>query len=237
MKSVGLVVVAAGRGERLGFDEEKALIPILGHPMLAWALSAFEDFPAITDRVVVVPPGREDVFVDRVLKPLNLAERVRVVAGGVERQHSVANGLEALSEEPHWILIHDAARPLVSRSLVARVLETLVSGQSAVPAIPIRDSIARIGYESWLKAYVDRTELLSVQTPQGFHRPVLEYAHQRAENEHFVGTDEASLVLRVNHPVGWIEGDVQNMKITYPGDLELAEAVLRLRGYRPEARP
>ncbi len=79
---------------------------------------------------------------------------------------------------------------------------------------------------------MDRSELLAVQTPQGFHRPVLEYAHQRARAEHFKGTDEASLVLRINHPVSWLEGEVTNIKITVPSDLLLAEAILRMRGYR-----
>jgi 2-C-methyl-D-erythritol 4-phosphate cytidylyltransferase len=146
----------------------------------------------------------------------------------------VANGLAALTGKPHWVVVHDAARPLAPAALIERVLQTLDAGESVVPALPLRDSIARIGYETWLKAYVDRQELLAVQTPQGFHRPVLEYAHQRAKQDHFLGTDEASLVLRMNHPVSWIEGDPQNFKITTPGDLELAEAILLRRGYRAE---
>lgn len=142
------------------------------------------------------------------------------------------NGIDALGGKPHWIVVHDAARPLVSRDLIRRVLDRLESGESLVPALPLRDSVARLGYETWLKAYVDRSELLAVQTPQGFHRPVLEYAHQRARAEHFKGTDEASLVLRINHPVSWLEGEVTNIKITVPSDLLLAEAILRMRGYR-----
>lgn len=234
MTDVGLVIVAAGKGERLGSPEEKALVSLLGHPMLAWTLLAFDDFHEIVERVVVVPPGREEVFRERVLAPLRLKRDVYVVAGGDERQHSVMNGVEALTANSHWVVVHDAARPLVSPKLIRRVLEVLDAGESVVPALPVRDSIARIGYESWIKAYVDRKELLAVQTPQGFHRPVLEYAHQRAKADHFLGTDEASLVLRINHPVSWIDGDSENIKITYPGDLQLAESILRERGYRPE---
>ena len=236
MTDVGLVIVAAGKGERLGCPEEKALVSMLGHPMLAWTLLAFDDFHEIVERVVVVPPGREEVFRERVLASLRLERDVEIVAGGAERQDSVMNGVEALTAKSHWVMVHDAARPLVSRKLIQRVLEVMDAGESVVPALPVRDSIARIGYESWIKAYVDRKELLAVQTPQGFHRPVLEYAHQRSRADHFLGTDEASLVLRINHPVSCIEGDSENIKITYKGDLHLAESILRERGFRAEPR-
>jgi 2-C-methyl-D-erythritol 4-phosphate cytidylyltransferase len=234
MNDVGLIIVAAGRGERLGHPEGKALVPVLGHPLLAWTLMAFDDFHQIVERVVVVPPGREEEYLRQVVEPLHLQRDVDLVGGGPERQDSVANGLEAMSGKAHWVVVHDAARPLVTPELIGRVLETLDGGECVVPALPVRDSVARIGFESWLKGYMDRSELLAVQTPQGFHRPVLEYAHQRARAEHFQGTDEASLLLRINHPVSWIEGEVTNFKITVPGDVELAEAVLVGRGYRRE---
>jgi 2-C-methyl-D-erythritol 4-phosphate cytidylyltransferase len=231
---VGLVVVAAGRGERLGFPEEKALVSLLGHPILAWALGAFEGFPEIVERIVVVPPGRESVFQERVIDPLGLDHTVTVVPGGKRRQDSVALGIEALSEDPHWVMVHDAARPLASQALVRRILDTMEEGESVVPALPVRDSVARRGYDSWLKEYEDRASLLAVQTPQGFHRPVLEYAHKQARESGHTGSDEASLVLRVNHPVAWIEGDAENFKITYPADIGLAEAVLERRGFRAD---
>ncbi len=234
MTDVGLIIVAAGRGARLGHGRDKALVPLLGHPLLAWTLLAFDDFHQIVERIVVVPPGKVEEYRTRVLAPLRLRRDVELVEGGAERQDSVGNGIDALSGNPHWVIVHDAARPLVSGNLITRVLDTLDGGESVVPALPLRDSVARIGFEAWLKAYMDRSELLAVQTPQGFHRPVLEYAHQRARAEHYRGTDEASLLLRINHPVSWIEGEVTNFKVTYPEDLRLAEAVLRMRGYRED---
>ena len=231
MTEVGVVIVAAGRGERLGHPEGKARVPLLGRPLLAWSLLAFDDFHQIVERVVAVPPGEEDLYRDEVIRPLKLQRDVEVVAGGAERQDSVANGLDAMTGNPHWIMVHDAARPLLTPDLITRVLATLDAGESVVPALPIKDSVARVGYETWLKGYMDRSELLAVQTPQGFHRPVLEYAHEKARHDHFTGTDEASLVLRINHPVSWIEGEATNFKITVPADLALAEAVLRMRGH------
>lgn len=229
MSDVGLVIPAAGKGTRLGHAEEKALVPILGRPMLAWTLLAFDDFHEIVERVVAVPPGREDVFRRTVIEPLNLERDVEIVSGGAERQNSVAAGLAALTDKTRWVLVHDAARPLVSADLIRRVLSVLREGESVVPALPPRDSMVRKGFESWIKSYEDRDTLLSVQTPQGFHIRVLDYAFQQAARDGVTGTDEASLVLRVNHPVSWTEGEADNLKITFPGDLAVAEAILERR--------
>lgn len=236
MTSIALIVVAAGKGVRLGHEEEKALLPLLGHPMLAWTLLAFDSFDAIVERVVAVPPGREDVFRERVLAPMNFENKVSLVGGGEERQDSVALAMNRLSEEPHWIMVHDAARPLVSKGLIQRVIDSLEEGESVVPALPLRDSVARLGYDRWIKTYEDRKELLTVQTPQAFHRPVLEYAYQHAKANRHQSTDEASLVLRVNHPVSWIDGEADNIKVTFPADRWIAESILRARGYREESR-
>lgn len=237
MNRVGLVIVAAGRGDRLGSPEEKALVPLLGHPILSWTLLAFDEFPEISERIVVVPPGREEAFRERVIDGAGLSSYVELVPGGPRRQDSVALGIAALSDEPHWVMVHDAARPLVRQPLIRGVLDTLEDGESVVPALPVRDSIAHTGYDQWIKSYEDRSQLLAVQTPQGFHRPVLEFAHEQAKIHGYEGTDEGSLLVRVNHPVSWIEGDPENLKITYPADLRLAEAILRTRGYRADGEP
>jgi len=236
MADIGLILPAAGRGDRLGASEEKALVPLLGRPMLAWTILAFDAFHEIGERVVLVPPGREAVFRERVLAPLALARDVEIRAGGEERQDSVAEGLRALSGKSRWVLVHDGARPLVSSALIRRVLDVLRSGLAVVPALPPRESVARAGFEAWVKCYEDRSKLLLIQTPQGFHVPVLEYAFGKAASDRFRGTDEASLVLRANHPVSWIEGDPENLKITYPHDLLVAEAILRRRLEAAEVR-
>jgi 2-C-methyl-D-erythritol 4-phosphate cytidylyltransferase len=226
VSDVGLIIPAAGSGIRLGSQKDKALTLLRGQPLLAWALRAFETFPDIVERVVVVPPGREDRFRERILGLPGLEREVEIVTGGDERQDSVARGLAAMTGKASWILVHDAARPLVSRGLIRRVLDALEEGESVVPALPLRDSVARAGPEPWIESYEDRGRLLSVQTPQGFHAQVLDHAFQRARADGFTGTDEASLVLRMNHPVTWTEGDPRNIKITYPEDLALAEAIL-----------
>ena len=229
MNGAGLIIPAAGRGTRLGSEEEKALVPILERPMLAWALLAFDGFHEITERVVLVPPGRREIFKERVLDTVNLEREVDLVDGGEERQDSVVRGLQALTGRTRWVLVHDAARPLVTPKLIRRILDILYEGEAVVPALPPRDSIARVGFESWVKSYEDRAQLLSVQTPQGFSLRVLEFAHEKAGNDNHLGTDDASLVLRAKHPISWTEGEAQNIKITYPEDLALAETILRKR--------
>lgn len=229
MGDVGLLLPAAGRGDRLGRPEEKALVPLLGRPILAWTLLAFDSFHEIGERVVLAPPGKEALFRERVIEPLALARDVEIRAGGEDRQESVTLGLAALTARSRWVLVHDGARPLVTPELIRRVLTVLRSGEAVVPALPPRESVARVGFEAWVKGYEDRAKLLLVQTPQGFHVPVLEYALAKARSDRFRGTDEASLVLRANHPVSWIEGEPENLKITLPFDLLVAEAILRHR--------
>jgi len=228
MADVGLVIPAAGRGERLGAADGKALVALAGRPLLAWTLLAFDAFHEIGERIVVTPPGTEALFKER-MKAVNLERDVEYVPGGEERQDSVRAGLHALTGKSRWVLVHDGARPLVPAALVRRVLDVLRSGEAVIPALTPRESVARIGFESWVKSYEDRSKLLLVQTPQGFHLPVLEYAFAKAESDRIHATDEASLVLRANHPVSWIEGDPENIKVTYPEDLVFAEAILSRR--------
>jgi 2-C-methyl-D-erythritol 4-phosphate cytidylyltransferase len=228
MADVGLVIPAAGRGERLGSPDGKTLVPLCGRPLLAWTLLAFDGFHEIGERIVVTPPGKEALFRER-LRAVNLERDVEFVPGGEERQDSVRAGLRALTGKSRWVLVHDGARPLVTPSLVRRVLDVLRSGEAVIPALPPRESVARTGFESWIKSYEDRSKLLLVQTPQGFHLPVLEYAFSKADSDRFRATDEASLVLRANHPVSWIEGDPENVKVTFPHDLVFAESILNQR--------
>jgi 2-C-methyl-D-erythritol 4-phosphate cytidylyltransferase len=229
MADVGLVIPAAGRGDRLGFGEDKALVPLCGRPLLAWTLSAFDGFHEIGERIVLTPPGKEALYRERVFASVSLARDVEFRSGGSERQASVAAGLRALTSKSRWVLVHDGARPLVAPALVRRVLDVLRSGEAVIPALPPSESLARVGFASWVGHYEDRSKFLLVQTPQGFHVPVLEYAFAKAEADRFHGTDEASLVLRANHPVSWVPGDPENLKVTFPQDLSIAEAILQRR--------
>jgi len=223
---VGLVVPAAGRGERLGHAEEKALVPLGGRPLLAWTLAAFDRIEAITERVVLTPPGRMDAFRDRVDAAVTLRHPVIYREGGAERQDSVARGLAALGREIDRVLVHDAARPLVTGALIDRILAGLASSRAVIPAVPPRDSMARRGDGAEVSGYLERDRLLVVQTPQGFVREGLAAAHARARDTGLRGTDDASLVLEAGETVTWVEGEPRNLKLTYPEDFRWAEGLL-----------
>ena len=229
---VGVVVVAAGSGTRLGAGVPKAFAGLDGLTVLDCALAGIAEWDAIGALVVVAPAERVDDAeraVRRALRDRLAASRevaVAVVAGGSSRQESVARGLAALSPSD-IVLVHDAARALAPAALFDRVAaEVAASGDGVVPVLPIRDTIKRVHGDVVLGT-VDREELVAVQTPQGFPREVLERAYAAAERE---ATDDAALVSAIGHPVRTIDGDERAFKITTPADLARAEALLRGSG-------
>jgi len=217
------IVPAGGRGVRMG--EKKQGLPLWGRPVLRWTLDVLEETPAVRGVVVVVPA--EDVA--RWRRRLARCRKVRaVVAGGPERQESVARGLAAVPVDAGWILVHDGVRPCVTPGLVTRVLAAARAHEAAIAALPIAETLKR-GPDGWVKETVDRDGLWAVQTPQAFRAHLLREAHRRAAADGVVGTDEASLVERLGVAVRLVPGLPENVKITRPDDLPLAWALLRGR--------
>lgn len=216
---VGAVVPAAGAGTRLGPGTPKALRLLAGEPLLLHAVRRLRSCPGIGPLVVAVPPGTEDE-VAALLHGLGTT----VVAGGAERQDSVAAGLAALPPEVDVVLVHDAARALVPPAVVAAVLQALAGGaQAVVPAVPVVDTVKRVDADGVVTATLPRGDLRAIQTPQGFRRDVLERAHASGAP----ATDDASMVEALGVPVRTVPGDPEAFKVTTVLDLLLAEAVLR----------
>lgn len=210
---VGLVVVAAGRGERLGAGRPKALVEVAGRPLLAWALDGARA-AGLTDVVVVAPPAALDGV-------RTLAPDAVVVAGGDSRQASVAAGLAALPPGD-LVLVHDAARALVPVAVFAAVVAALRSGADAVvPGVPVTDTLRHLD-----AGPVDRSRVVAVQTPQGFRRELLERAHAAGDPD---ATDDAGMVERLGVRVHVVPGSDEGFKVTRPSDVVLAEALLRSR--------
>lgn len=209
----GCIIVAAGRGERFGGGLPKQFVPLRGKPLFRWSLDTALSIEGIEDVCLVLPPGEESVF-DAPEHP-----GVRTAVGGPRRRDSVANGLEALPCCTH-ILVHDAARPLASRSLFERVMRACEETGASVPGIPVADTLKRVS-GGLVEATVDRSRLWRSQTPQGFARGLLEEA--LALEGDF--TDEAQGVELSGHPVRIVEGEEANAKITSQGDLILAESL------------
>jgi 2-C-methyl-D-erythritol 4-phosphate cytidylyltransferase len=207
MLRFGVILVAAGSGERFG--RPKALVELDGRTLLDRSAAAFLSIP---NRVAVLRPSHGVE-----LKGWTL------VAGGERRRDSVANGLAALPPEVEVVLVHDAARPLVPADLIQRVLESAESHGAVVPAIPVVDTIKRV-VGGKVAETLDRSSLMAVQTPQAFHRDVLERALAASPED---ATDEASLVESLGEAVHVVAGSTRNIKITHPTDLEIATAFLR----------
>lgn len=221
------LVAAAGRGRRLGLGYNKVFLPLKGRPLLSYSLEVLERSPLVQAVIVVTTP--EDV--DRCWEIIGprYAKGIRVVEGGEERQDSVSNGLKALPPETELVAIHDAARPLLTGELLAKVVKAAVETGAAIAAVPVQDTIKRSGAAELVERTVNREGLWAAQTPQVFRRDWLEEAHGRARAEGWRATDDASLVERCGYPVKLVPGDYANIKITTPIDLVLATALLEAR--------
>ena len=216
---IGVIVVAAGQGLRIGGSVPKQLLDLGGASMLRRSLGAFDQHPLVSQIVVVLPEAQLSSSREVVG---TLARPCVVVAGGARRQDSVAKGFAALAEDVDVVLIHDAARPFASQALIDRVIAAAAEGGAVVPAIPVRDTVKRVDRASRLiTATIPRDEVWLAQTPQGFRRDVLRAAVAlgTAGSE---ATDEAMLAEQAGHPVKIVDGETGNMKITTPQDLAAA---------------
>lgn len=219
--TVGVLLPAAGRGERLGAGVPKAMRPVRGEPLLAHAVRALLAAPSVGVVVVAAPPD-DVVTVRTVLSELFAGAAVLVVAGGSTRQASVAAALAALPADVDVVLVHDAARAFVPVDLVERVVAGVrQSGAAVVPCLPVRDTVRTTD-----GLPVDRDGLVVVQTPQGFPRAWLVAAHERAQASGRTATDDATLVEEAGGRVVVVEGAEEAFKVTTPLDLLLAESVL-----------
>jgi len=219
--SVAALVVAAGRGERLGQSLPKAFVPLLGKPLLVRSLEAMAAVEELQRVVAVVPPDELARFA-----ALGISGPVEAVPGGAERQDSVAAGLAALPASIEWVAVHDAARPLVAPSDVARVIAAARECGAALLAVPVRDTIKRVRDGAVVET-PERSTCWAAQTPQVFRAELLREALAKARAEGLVATDDAQLVERLGVTVRVVEGDPRNIKITLPEDLATAEAWLR----------
>ena len=219
---VAVLVLAAGSGVRLGAGVPKALRPLAGEPLLVHAVRRVAEAASVRSIVVAAPPDGVET-VRRLLAPV---APVAVVAGGVERQHSVAAALAAVPDDVEIVLVHDAARALAPPDMVESVAAAVRGGRPAViPVLPVVDTVKEVGPDGVVLGTVDRSALRIVQTPQGFRRAVLAAAHAGAADPL---TDDAGLVEKAGVPVSCVPGSELALKITLPADLVIAEALLRV---------
>ncbi len=224
-----VILVAAGRGLRMQEQINKQYLALNGHPVLYHSLAACVDADCFTQFIVVVTPGEETLFRREVLLPFFPDLKLQVVTGGKERQDSVYNGLQAVADSCEYVCVHDGARPLARPLLFNRTLQAAAGKGAAIVAVPVKDTIKRVGAAKNVLGTPPRENLWSVQTPQCFLRDWLQDAYDRAVKDIFYATDDASLLEHYGYPVQVVEGDFQNIKITTPDDLIIAEALLGRR--------
>lgn len=221
---VAIIVVAAGSGTRLEHAEPKAFVELRGVTILERALRGVFESSEPAQVIVVVPPARLVAARHIVAHAAGVAsDSVMVVVGGETRQASVALGLAVLEPEVEIVLVHDAARALTSATLIDRVVRAVTLHTGIVPALPVSDTIKRIDSHELVTGTVDRSDLVHVQTPQGFPRVELLAAYAAADREY---TDDAALFSAAGHPVTVVQGEDRGFKITTRWDLHRAELLL-----------
>lgn len=222
------IVAAAGRSERMG-GRNKLFLPLMGMPILAHTLLALERCSSMEKIIVVVEGSDKKQFEEEIRARYSLGKILGVMEGGRERQDSVLNGLRALPRETTRVSIHDGARPLVTPDLILKAVEALEDYDGVVTAVPLKDTIKEVDSENLIRTTVERKDLWAAQTPQVFRPEILMKAHQKARMDGFYGTDDSVLLERLGYKVKVIMGSYENIKITTPEDLAVAEAILRRR--------
>ena len=219
-RDVGVVVVAAGRGTRLGGETAKQYLPIGGIPMVLRALRPFTAHPDVARIALVLPP--EDAGTPPAFLAGLVGAGLLVVSGGAQRSDSVRAGLAALGPECSVVLVHDAARPFVERAVIDAVIAYARAGEGAVAAVPVSDTLKEAAPDDQTRVVrtVPREGLWRAQTPQGFPRAVLERAHAAGSAG---ATDDAALVERLGVPVRLVPDSPRNLKVTSGADFALAQ--------------
>lgn len=226
--STGLIIVAAGNGTRMGTSIRKPYLQIGETPILILTIRQFYSIPQIKEIVLVV--HQDEIANTEQLLFAHQLSNIHVVAGGAERQSSVQIGVHCLSKEVEYVLIHDGARPFVSRALIEQLIQETQQKKAVIPAVPVKDTIKVVKDSGIISATPDRKGLWAAQTPQAFSLTLFKEAMQYAEKKAFNGTDDASLVEYMNAAVHIIPGEETNIKITTPDDLLFAERIHRMKG-------
>jgi 2-C-methyl-D-erythritol 4-phosphate cytidylyltransferase len=227
------ILPAAGLGTRMAGPQPKQFLSLDGIPILIHSLRAFAAVQRVT-AIFVAVRKTETERVQAQIAEYGFSDRVHVVEGGDTRQESVVHALDAVhADADDVILVHDAVRPLIDTATIDRTIDAVVEHGAAIVGLPATDTIKQVertAHGAIVTATIPREFIVQAQTPQGFRFGILQKAMADATADGFVGTDEASVIERAGFPVAVVHGSAVNLKITQPGDLELAEFYLHQRG-------
>ncbi len=223
-----LLIPAAGMGKRMGSSHNKLLLELKNKPLLAWTLLAANSSSTIK-WIGIMGQSYDFPAFSEIIKELPLSKPVQLIQGGDTRQQSVYNGLQALPTEAERVLIHDGARCLATGELFDRCTEELLTCQSLIAAIPVKDTIKIVDEKHFITDTPNRSNLWAAQTPQGFEVKLLKECHEKGVKLGWQVTDDAALLEKCGFPVKIVEGEETNLKVTTPIDLTIAEFILQQR--------
>ncbi|MTI60604.1 MAG: 2-C-methyl-D-erythritol 4-phosphate cytidylyltransferase [Firmicutes bacterium] len=228
MMSIGVVIPAAGQGSRMNSQTNKQYLGLADRPVLAHTIALFSDNPQIKEIIVVVRQEEIKYCRKKVINKYFNNKKIRIIAGGETRRESVFAGLRVFSPAINYVIIHDGARPILPVSVVERVILTVKENDAVSVGVKPKNTIKRVDGKGNVLETLDRGELVSIQTPQAFTRELIMKAHQEVASDLKV-TDDAALVEFLGYQVKIISGSEENIKITTPEDIFIAESILENR--------
>ncbi|PAB57545.1 2-C-methyl-D-erythritol 4-phosphate cytidylyltransferase [Anaeromicrobium sediminis] len=220
------IILAAGKGSRMKAQLNKQYLILKEKPILAHTISVFEESPLIDEIILVISEFEHDLCKNKILDKYKFKKVKKIVSGGKERQHSVLKGINAVNEKTDIVLIHDGARPLLTKNVIKKCVDSAKEYGAASVGVPIKETIKIMGKDKFVKYTPKRENVWVTQTPQAFSIEVIKRAHEVAIEQEILGTDDAMLVEHMGGDVKMVEGDYENIKITTPDDLITAEAIL-----------
>lgn len=227
MSAKAVIIPAAGSGTRLGSEVPKAFVEVSGKPILQRSIECFLGIEGL--RQIIIPTAKD--YIDRCKELCSDLESeyisFEVIEGGSERQYSIWNALKILHNSIELVAVHDAARPFLRQDYILRCFEVANEAGAAVLGVPVKDTIKRTDEVGSVEETPNRKYLWQAQTPQVFRKDLILEAYKSASANCYLGTDDSSLVERIGAKVKMIEGDSENLKITYPLDLKVAELIAK----------
>jgi len=231
LAEIGIVIPAAGQGKRMGVGYNKQFLSLMGQPILAHTVRLFQESSFVSE-IVIVGAESDLLVIKEIVNFYKFDKVVAISQGGAQRQASVHAGVQALSPTIQRVVVHDGARPLLTLQAFHRFLGETEDFSAAIMGIQLKDTIKRVDISGKVLETLPRVRLRAVQTPQIFERGILEEAHNEAASVGYYGTDDAALLEWMGYPVQMVEGSQENIKVTTPDDLWLAERILAMREAR-----
>lgn len=221
-----VVIVSAGRGSRMKADINKQFLKIRGKEVIAYTIDKFYNNKNIEEIIIVVREDEKEFFKANIIDKYGY-KNIKIAFGGQERQDSVYNGLKVLDKNCEIVLIHDGARPFVTDEIIEKSIKCAKKYNCAIVGVPVKDTIKIVNENNDVCDTPNRNTLWSIQTPQVFDYSLIMNAHEKAKADEYYGTDDSMLMEYLGYNVKVVEGSYNNIKITTPEDLKIAEEILR----------